>query len=229
MNKLKVLIVDDEPIQRKIMHEYCVQSTFFDVIIDAKDAVQALELLNTNTFDLVLLDINMPLLSGLSLASSLNNSINIIFVTAYAEHAIDAFDLNVIDYLLKPVSFERFIKAIQKIKIQNNQQIGTFKDYIILKQNKKSIKLVFDDILYCESKGNNTRFYLIDNTSIDIYTTLNNILNQLPKDIFIQIHRSFIVNNKKINALENNLLYINEISLPIGKNYKEEVLKVFGV
>jgi two-component system LytT family response regulator len=225
MNKFNVLIVDDEPIQRKIMREYCTQSRFFEKIAEAKDGVEALEFLNQSHFDLLLLDINMPLLSGLSLAKSIKGNTKVIFVTAYAEHAVEAFELSVIDYLLKPVSFERFIKAIQKLVSRENATTLELPNFIAVKQGKKTLKVSIDDILYCEAKGNNTHIFLADNTHLDVYSSLTKLLTELPNEVFTRVHRAFIVNNKKIKAVENNLLYIGSITVPIGDNFKNGLQK----
>ncbi len=226
MNKLSVLIVDDEPIQRKIMREYCTQSRFFENIADAKDGVEALELLNQAHYDLLLLDIDMPLLSGLSLAKSIKGNTKVIFVTAYAEHAVEAFELSVIDYLLKPVSFERFIKAIQKLVPETPAATAESNHFVTVKQGKKTLKVNVDDILYCEAKGNNTRIFLTDNTRVDIYSPLTKLMSELPKELFTQVHRAFVVNNKKVKAVENNLLHIGSITVPIGGNYKDGLQKL---
>jgi two-component system LytT family response regulator len=226
MNKFSVLIVDDEPIQRKIMREYCIQSHFFEKIVEAKDGVEALQLIHQSHFDLLLLDINMPLLSGLSLANSIQPTIKIIFVTAYAEHAVEAFELSVIDYLLKPVSFERFLKAIQKLIPENNMGPATeTKSFISVKQGKKSVKVNVDDILYCEAKGNSTFIYLTDKTHLEIYSPLTKLLSELPKESFTQVHRAFVISNNKVKAVENNLLYVGGLTIPVGGNFKDGLKK----
>jgi len=228
MNKFTVLIVDDEPIQRKIMREYCTQSRFFQKIDEAKDGVEALQLLNQSNYDLLLLDINMPLLSGLSLAKSIKGNTKVIFVTAYAEHAVEAFELSVIDYLLKPVSFERFIKAIQKLIPEEKTTALDNKNFIALKQGKKTIKVNLDDILYCESKGNNTHIFLSTDTKLNIYSPLTKLLSELPKEMFTQVHRAFIVNIKKIKVVENNLVHIGNITIPVGANFKSALKNFFN-
>ena len=228
MMKYKVLIVDDEPIPRKIMYDYCNQSRFFEKIVEVKDGVEALELLNNHHFDLLLLDINMPLLSGLSLAKCVNANTKVIFVTAYAEHAVEAFELNVIDYLLKPVTFERFMKAIQKFAQTESNIASETNLYVTVKQGKKSLKIQTEEILYCEARGNNTLIFLTDNSILDVYSPLKKLLNDLPGKQFIRVHRAFIVNKKKIKAIENNLLYIGKLSIPIGRTFKDDVSDVLG-
>jgi DNA-binding LytR/AlgR family response regulator len=227
MNKFSVLIVDDEPIQRKIMREYCTQSRFFEKVSEAKDGVEALEFLNQSHFDLLLLDINMPLLSGLSLAKSIKGNTKVIFVTAYSEHAVEAFELSVFDYLLKPVSFERFIKAIQKLIPEEKITTQENKNFISVKQGKKTLKVNVDDILYCEAKGNNTSIFLSDGSCLNIYSTLTKLLSELPKETFTQVHRAFAVNATKIKAIENNLLHIGSITIPIGANFKHDLKRFF--
>lgn len=223
MNKFNVLIVDDEPIQRRIMREFCVQSRFFSVIDEAKDGIEAIEKLSSAQFDLLLLDINMPLLSGLSLARTLKHNTKVIFVTAYAEHAVEAFELSVIDYLLKPVAFERFMQAIQKLLPEEKviPQPTDTTSFVTLKQGKKTLKVNTADILYCEAKGNNTFIYLNDETHLDVYMPLSKLHIQLPAENFLRVHRSFIINREKIKAIENNLLYIGTLTIPIGGNFKE--------
>lgn len=225
MNKLSILIVDDEPIQRRIMREFCVQSRFFSVIDEAKDGIEAIEKLNSAHFDLLLLDINMPLLSGLSLARTLKHHTKVIFVTAYAEHAVDAFELNALDYLLKPVAFERFIQAIQKLVPEEKPEQTPSENptFITLKQGKKTLKVNTADILYCEAKGNNIFICLADETHLDVYMPLSKLQEELPNSIFVRVHRSFIVNKEKIKAVENNLLHIGSAKVPVGANFKEGV------
>jgi len=223
MNKFSVLIVDDEPIQRKIMREYCIQSHFFEKIVEAKDGVEALQLIHQFHFDLLLLDINMPLLSGLSLANSIQPTIKIIFVTAYAEHAVEAFELSVIDYLLKPVSFERFLKAIQKLMADSSDTVSEANSFVSIKQGKKILKLNINEMLCCEAKGNSTLIFLTDKTQLKIYIPLSKLLANLPNDIFKRVHRAFIVNTKKVKVIEKNLLHIGDLKIPIGGNFKNEL------
>lgn len=229
MKTFSVLIVDDEPIQRKIMRSLCEQSLFFETIVDAKDAVEALSLLNQSHFDLMLLDINMPLLSGLSLAKTIPSHTKVIFVTAYSEHAVEAFELNVLDYLLKPVSFERFLKAIQKLHLTENTANESIpspdnKRFISLKQGKRVIKVKLEDIHYCEARGNNTFIYLADKTHIDIYSPLTKLLEDLPNKMFTRVHRSFIVNNTKVKAVDPIQVHlINDAAVPVGASYKGDL------
>lgn len=225
MNKFNVLIVDDEPIQRRIMREFCVQSRFFSVIDEAKDGIEAIEKLSSAQFDLVLLDINMPLLSGLSLARTLKHNTKVIFVTAYAEHAVEAFELSVIDYLLKPVAFEHFMQAIQKLLPEEKviPQPTDTTSFVTLKQGKKTLKVNTADILYCEAKGNNTFIYLNDETHLDVYMPLSKLQEDLPQNTFVRVHRSFIINKEKVKAVENNLLHIGNAKVPVGANFRDEV------
>ena len=224
MKKYSVLIVDDEPIQRRIMKQFCEQSCFFETIEEAKDGVEAIGKLQQQSYHLLLLDINMPLLTGLSLAKTINSSVQIIFVTAYAEHAVEAFELNVLDYLMKPVSFERFMKAIQKLgsteKPTQPMADTTAPAHLFLKQGRKSIKINQAEILYLEAKGNNTRIVFSDDTHRDFHQPFTAVLSLLPAQQFVRTHRSYAVNRLKINAIENKLVYIGTHTIPIGENYK---------
>lgn len=224
MKKYSVLIVDDEPIQRRIMKQYCVQSCFFETIDEAKDGVEAIGKLQQQTYNLLLLDINMPLLTGLSLAKTINSSTHIIFVTAYAEHAVEAFELNVLDYLMKPVSFERFMKAIQKLGSSEKVQppvTGTAPPpHLLLKQGRKTIKINQEEIVYLEAKGNNTRIVFSDDTHRDFHQTFTSVIGLLPAEQFVRTHRSYAVNRLKINAIENKLIYTGKHKIPVGENYK---------
>jgi DNA-binding LytR/AlgR family response regulator len=232
MKKFSVLIIDDEPIPRKIMREYCIQSRFFEKIDEAKDAVEALELIVQFQYDLLLLDINMPLLSGLSFAKSVKPGTKIIFVTAYAEHAVNAFELNALDYLMKPVSFERFIKAIQKLipesqistsSISEKRELADTSNFVLVKQGKKITKVKTENILYCEAKGNNTFIFMNDDSHINVYSPLSKLYSDMPIGLFTRIHRSYFVNNSKVKAIDSNFIYLENKTLPIGQNFKSEV------
>jgi len=228
MKKYSVLIADDEPIQRRIMRSYCEQSLLFNDIAEAKDGVDALGQLHHKRFDLLLLDINMPGLTGLSLARTLHPGTKVIFATAFSEHAVDAFELNAIDYLVKPVSFERFVKAVQKLaasigseSVQPTPTDSTGPGFITVKQGKKNLKLKAGEILYCEAKGNNVRIFMADGNSIDIYQTFSSFTESLNAEVFIRVHRSYTVNRQHVTAIENNLLTIGNFKVPVGANYRD--------
>lgn len=227
MKKYSVLIADDEPIQRRIMRGYCEQSGLFGMVAEAKDGVDALGQLHNQSFDLILLDINMPGLSGLSLAKAITPKTKVVFVTAFSEHAVEAFELNALDYLMKPVSFERFIKAVQKLAVATaGDSVPPVADvpvsgFVTVKQGKKSMKLKAAEILYCEAKGNNIRIYMVDGSYIDIYQTFTSFTESLDSEIFIRIHRSYIVNRQHIVAVENSLLTVGSHKVPVGSNYRD--------
>lgn len=223
MKKYSVLIVDDEPIQRRIMRQYCVQSSFFETIDEAKDGVEAIGKLQQQTYNLLLLDINMPLLTGLSLAKTINSSTHIVFVTAYAEHAVEAFELNVLDYLMKPVSFERFMKAVQKLGGSEKAvppATVTAPPHLLLKQGRKTIKINQEEIIYLEAKGNSTRIVFSDDTHRDFHQTFSSVLALLPAQQFVRTHRSYAINRLKINAIENKLVYLGKHKIPVGDYFR---------
>ncbi len=234
MKKYSVLIADDEPIQRRIMRAYCEQSALFESVAEAKDGVDALGLLHQRSFDLILLDINMPGLTGLSLAKAISAKTKVIFVTAFSEHAVEAFELNALDYLMKPVSFERFIKAVQKLaELHKVEALSEIEEtpalaFVTVKHGKKMMKLKAEEIMYCEAKGNNIRIYMADGRYIDIYQTISSLAGDLNTDIFLRVHRSFIVNRRHIKAIENNLLTVGSSKVPVGPNYREVIQRLWS-
>jgi len=194
--------------------------------------MEAFEVLNTQNIDLFLLDINMPDVSGLSLAKSINKKSKIIFTTAYREYALDGFDLQAVDYLLKPIAFDRFLQAINKffetkISIQPLVDVvekSVKNNYIFVRSDCKMVKVVFDEILYVESLSDYIKIYLKDNVLVT-RETISNIEMKLPSQQFLRIHRSYIINLNKTDSYTNEFLEIGKKAIPISRTYKENVLK----
>jgi len=233
MKRLNCLIIDDEPIAREGIADYCKQVSFLKVLALCKNALQANQFLKENEIDVVFLDINMPRLSGFDMLRALHKKPNIIVTTAYSEYAIKGFELSVTDYLLKPFSFERFVQATEKVIERNSESqkteakaINTSGKYIFVKSGKKMVKIESDKIVYFESMGNYITIHTKEN-QITSKQTLSQFQELLPKDKFIRIHRSFVVSIKSILYLEGNKVFIKNKSLPIGKVFKENLLKVF--
>ena len=208
MQKIKCIITDDEPIARQIIHSYCLQLPFLEVVVECENAIETLSFLTENKADILFLDINMPVLSGLSLLNTLTQKPKVILTTAYKEYALEAFELEVSDYLLKPFSFERFLKAVQKTQSQmvsqnsiviqyphtNNKNLSvseTF-DGIFLQVSKTIYRFAFSDILFCEAQQNYTRIVTTEQ-EVRIYKPISHIKKQLPTTLFLQTHRSYIV------------------------------------
>jgi len=235
MDKVNCVIVDDEPIAREIIQTYCNHLPYLQVVASCGNALEAKLVLQQQKTDILFLDINMPVIDGISFLKTLKNPPQIIFTTAYKNYALDAFDLAACDYLLKPFSLERFIvaidKAVEKIKpVSLAQEISGVKseDYVFIKTDGKIFKIFFDDLLYAEASGNYTKIVTAQQ-SLSPTMTFSGFETLLPKNIFLRIHRSFIINKSKIGHIEGNRVYINNTEIPIGSNYKDGFLKELGL
>jgi DNA-binding LytR/AlgR family response regulator len=228
---IKCLIIDDEPLAIEVLENHIRNIEFVKVESTFSNAVEAYQYLLKNKIDLIFLDISMPRLSGLDFLKTLKNPPHVIITTAYREFALDGYELDVKDFLLKPVSFERFLMAVAKVSAKGNDvnittlpvlQKGT--DYMFVKSNKKMIKVFFDDILYIES----IRDYIkIKTDKIEVVSpqSISSFYEQLPKPNFLRIHKSFIINVDRINSYTNNSVEINNKEFPLGRLYKNEALK----
>jgi DNA-binding LytR/AlgR family response regulator len=228
--KYKSVIIDDEPIAVRVLQEHLEKFDNIECSQGFTKALDALEILNKEKIDLLFLDINMPGISGIEFLKSLTNPPKVIFTTAYRNFAVDAFELDALDYLVKPISFERFLKAINKFLSQveiiqppESHEIQD-KDYIILKSDKKNYKIKFDDILFIESLDNYIKVHTKD-MAIICYERLSGIEEELPNNNFIRIHRSYIINLSKIDVFTSAYVEIGSRKFTIGRNYKDEVLK----
>lgn len=230
---LRTLIVDDEPLAREILESYIDKIPEIKLISSCDNAIEANDILQSNDIDLVFLDIQMPQMTGIQLLRTLQNPPQVIFTTAYAEYAVDGFDLNAVDYLLKPISFERFMKAVNKVKsLQAGQQnAGESKgeDYFFVKADKKLVKIHYNEILYIEG----LKDYVIikkETGRVIALQTMKSLEAKLPVNLFKRIHRSYIVNTKRINAIVGNSIELTETGkvkhIPIGKNYKDDLLAI---
>ena len=236
MVRYKCLIIEDEPLAAEILQDYVRQIPFLDLRHTCSDALTALEFLKTEKTDVLFIDIHLPRLSGLDFIKTLKNPPQIIVTTAYREYALDGYEHNVVDYLLKPISFNRFLTAVNKIKTNvpvteilfSEGRTGVNeKQHIYINVNKKRIKINLEDILYLESK----REYISIVTDSKSYLTkfqLSEIENHLDKTGFIRVHRSFIVSKSKINAFTATDIEIRGMMIPIGRSYKELVLSILG-
>lgn len=228
-SKINCVIVDDEPMAREILTSFVEKTPNLNLIASCKNAVEALQTHQNNNVDLFFLDINMPEITGLSLAKIINKKAKIIFTTAYREYAVDGFDLQAADYLLKPIAFDRFLEAIQKIT-QKKESISEPNftnnniDFIFIRVERKMVKINFSDILYIESLSD----YIKIHTNNNIYTTretITNIENKLPKNTFIRVHRSFIVSINKITSYTSETIDINRKAIPVSRSYKTRVFQ----
>jgi DNA-binding LytR/AlgR family response regulator len=231
MEKFSCIIVEDEKLASELLEDYVKDIPFLELKHTCTDALKALEILQKEPIDVIFLDINLPKLKGLDFIKTLKKSPQIIITTAHREYALDGYELNVIDYLLKPISFNRFLMAVNKLRIDGKIELQTQplplieRAYIFINNNKKKIKIYTDEILYIESK----KEYIIIVTFENTYQTkfqLTEIEEQLPKNKFIRIHRSFIVALNKVTAFSSSEVEINLLQIPIGRSYKDIVLSV---
>jgi DNA-binding LytR/AlgR family response regulator len=234
--KIRCLVVDDEPVAREILENHLSKIDALVVVGSCKSAIEAFNLINTKSVDLIFLDINMPEISGLSFAKSINKNIKIIFTTAYREYAVDGFDLQAVDYLLKPISFERLLQGINKY-LGENTRIHTMPETEIVQEksesffvrsDRKMIKICFNNILFIESLADYIKIHLSDKTVVT-RETISSIEVKLPKHDFLRVHRSFIVSLANIDSFTNELIEIQKKQIPISRSYKKAVLEKLNV
>lgn len=229
--KLNCIIIDDEPIARKLLQEYVEETDFLALVGMAENPVKATTLLNENEVDLIFLDINMPKMNGLQFLRSTNTLPMVIMTTAYGEYALDGFELSVVDYLVKPFSLARFLKATQKaleLKTLRNKPTSAEKqestaDHFFVKCDGKLERVAFDDLLYIEALANYVTLYT-PHKKLVAYLTMKGIEEQLPADRFLKVHKSYIVNIDKIKSIEGSMLDLGDIKITIGQSFYEAVL-----
>ena len=234
---INVIIVDDEPLALDVLETYIEKLPQLNLVERCNNALEANQALQNHDVDLMFLDIQMPQLTGIDFLKTLANPPLVIFTTAYANYALEGFELNAIDYLLKPISLERFLKSVNKaqeqIELQRKDNGSEIEgsDFIFVKADKKLIKIKFSDILYIEG----LKDYVIirmDNSRVITLQTMKSLEEKLPHALFKRIHRSYIVSIDKINAVLGNMVEIKEKGqakhLPIGKNYREELLAIIN-
>lgn len=224
--KLKCIITDDEPIARKGLQSYVERIDFLELVGVCEDAIQLNNQLKSQQADLLFLDIEMPYMTGIELLNSLSNPPKVIITSAYAEYAIKGYDLEVSDYLLKPISFDRFLKAVNKVYDQLlSSQTPVVRDYLFVKTSLKLEKIRFNDMRFIEGVENYVAIYTSDGKIIT-HTTLRTILQKLPPARFVQVHKSYLVNIDKIDSIEGNLLGIGKNKIPLSRTYKETALEI---
>lgn len=233
MSKIvQCIIVDDEPVACEILENHLAKINTVKVIATCKNAMEAFDKINTNKIDLIFLDINMPEISGLSFAKSITKNIKIIFTTAYREYALDGFDLQAVDYLLKPISFERLQQAISKYLNENTPIIQTItevfteekNDSIFVRSNRKMINIKFSEIKYIESLSDYIKIHLTDKT-VTTRETISNIEVKLPQKDFLRVHRSYIISIANIDSFTSETIGIGNNEIPISRTYKNDVLQ----
>ncbi|RAJ83479.1 DNA-binding LytR/AlgR family response regulator [Chitinophaga dinghuensis] len=225
--KLTAIAIDDEPVALTVIKNHAAMVPFLEMKGYFTNAFEAMEFLNKEKIDLLFLDIKMPDISGLDFLTSMPEPPMTVFTTAYSEHAVKSFELDAIDYLLKPFSLARFIKACNKVHglwllKQRQTTVRDVPEYIFIKSGYEQLKIILDDILYLESAGNYVNFVLKDKKIIS-RLSMQEAIDLLPESMFTRVHRSYIVANNKIERADRNSLYIQHFPVPIGAAFAEAV------
>ena len=231
-DKVTCMIVDDEPMAREIISSFVGKIHNLELVATCKNVSEAFSVLQKESIQLIFLDINMPEISGLSLAKSIQHKSQVIFTTAYREYAIEGFDLQAVDYLLKPISFDRFLKAVQKYfdlhvskEIIKQEIVSEAKETsIFVRSDRKMVKVRFKEINYIESLSDYVKIFT-DKETIITRETISNIESKLPSNEFLRTHRSYIVSMPKIDSFTNELIELKKKAIPISRSYKENVLQ----
>ncbi|MET3127837.1 DNA-binding LytR/AlgR family response regulator [Arcicella rosea] len=228
---IKYLIIDDESIAHDIIKGYCDLLPQMQLMKNCYDALEAFEYLNKNEVDLIFLDLNMPILKGFEFLKTLTHPPKVIVTTAYKEYALEGYEHNISDYLLKPFGFERFLKAINKAfsstvaKVIEPSESNEISNRIFLQSNKKSIQVEIKTIQYIEATGNYSKI-VTTNEPITIREKISTLLELLPKNVLIQVHKSFAVAPKHIKSIEGNRIFIGEHIIPIGKIFRTNIIQL---
>lgn len=227
--KLKCIIIDDEPVARKIVQEFTEEIDYLELAGQAENPVKALPLLQHNDIDIIFLDINMPKINGIDFLKNAKQNAVVIITTAYAQYAVDAFGLDVLDYLVKPIAFDRFLKACNKaketiaLKRSPALQPSKTEDHFFIKCNNQIEKVYYSDLIYAEAMLNYVMLYT-PSKKMMVYVTIKSLEEQLPAHTFIKVHKSFIVNINKIKSIEGNMLNIENAQITISQNLREKVI-----
>lgn len=224
----KCLIIDDDPIALLIVKKYTDLIEQLEVVSLCNNAFEAMVIMKTKKIDLLFLDIKMPDLSGISFIKTLLHRPKVIFITSYPEHAVEAFNIGAADYLLKPLSLERFLTAVNKVigtnvPIEEDHYLSTRDGHLFLKANGKMVKVSFENILYVESIKAYIRIYRWHDTPLLVKQSLTSIEDMLPPDLFMRIHRSYIVSVNRVTAFTNHDVEIDKIEIPIGRQYSGKI------
>lgn len=240
--KIRCLVIDDERLARDYLKNYISKVPELELVGDFNSPLKATELIKSGNIDLLFIDIQMPDITGVDFVKSLSKKPEVIFTTAYQEYALEGFNLSAVDYLLKPFSFERFYQAVNKVvdKLRSKHfedenetsplqsQTSYTENYLTIRADRKFYKVNFDDLSYIEGQKAYVTFHA-KGKKITALASLRELEEALPENQFIRIHKSFIVAIREISSLEGNLIEVDNTRLPVGKTYKEEVLKLFGI
>jgi two-component system, LytTR family, response regulator len=233
MNIIRCMVVDDEPPAREIINRYIQQLPTLELVAECGNAIQAFSVLQQHAVDLMFLDIRMPQLNGTDFLKTLKNPPKVILTTAYTEYALEGYELDVVDYLMKPIPFDRFLKAVNKA-----YQLGSSKpdlaaeekkteSFVYFRADRKMVKVMLDDILYIESMKDYVKI-VTGSTTIITKQSISSVEAMLPEKEFVRVHRSYIVSLNRIKTFTSELIEIDKTEIPIGKLYRNGVMKVLG-
>ena len=228
--KIRCMIVDDEPLARRVLEKHIALLPSLELVKECANAMEAAAYLHAHPVDVMFLDIKMPELTGLDFLETLSNPPHVILTTAYSEYALEGYEYSVVDYLLKPISFERFLKAVNKVserieksQVPERRTDSKVKDhFIFLRADKVEHKVMLSEIRYIEGCGNFVKVHT-KNKMIMVAETMATIEERLPGDVFIRVHKSYLVSIRKIDSIEGNMIRIGEKVIPIGKTHKRDV------
>jgi len=227
---IRCIAIDDEPLAVKKIAGYIQKVPFLELVAECRSASEAMNIMDTTDIQLLFIDINMPDISGMEFVKSLTNKPYVVFTTAYSEYAVEGFQVEATDYLLKPITFSNFLKAANKVKnlielTANNQKetVKTTANHLFVKSEYKLIRIELDDIKYIESQHEYIKIHLVNSTPVLTQLSLKSIEEQLPSDRFMRVHRSYIVNLAKISVIERNrIVFDGKIYIPVSEQYKEK-------
>ena len=228
--KTKCIIIDDEPLARELIRGHVRKLENFEIVTECANAMEAMETLRNNHIDLMFLDIKMPQISGIEFLKTLKNPPRVIITTAFSQYAIEGFELDVVDYLMKPVTFERFFKAVNKyFTVSKRDEVSLEKEssvndqaFIYVKENKKIIKIYLKEIHFIEGLNEYIRIHT-DTRRVVVKSSLQSIENKLPGEQFIRVHKSYIVSIPRIRAFNATTIELENAKVRIGRNYKNQV------
>jgi DNA-binding LytR/AlgR family response regulator len=224
MKNIRCIVVEDEPASQEVLKKYIADYPQLELAALCSHAIDAGEQLRKlSNIELIFLDITLPKISGLDFYRSLSNPPPVIFTTAYPEYAVNGFEVNAVDYLVKPFPFERFLKSMNKLQDQLKPNTPSFQDYILVQADKKTHKVNYDDILYMEAMGDYVKIFSAGKTLI-VHHTLQKLQELLPSDRFFRVHKSYLISLQRIDYIEGNMVIINSTQLPIGQTYRGEFL-----
>lgn len=225
---IKAIAIDDEPLALKIIEHFCRQTDFIELEKTFTKTDEALRHLKKFPVELLFLDIQMPGKNGIDFYKQLNGETLVIFTTAFSEYAVEGFNINALDYLLKPFSLERFMQAAEKAKKEIHSKRNTIEhNHLLIRADYKLHRIEFDDIMLIEGLDDYIRIHLKNKTALTARLSMKSILEKLPEAMFVRVHRSYIVPVKKVKSLYNKTIQIEDFVIPIGDTYKDEINKYF--